>query len=166
MLWTVLTSILVIYALNTVLSLRQMRNFSDHYTQLRRRGRVAIGKQKNALTSGAIVMFLLDDGDRIVDGCRLRGLTVLARFKNFHEFDGQVIDDVDPAQHRLERSVRRAVANARDNVLAIRRGDVPEEPPSPLMKVINRIDRKAGTHSAQSQKRIVRRREVMSTLSR
>ncbi len=54
MFWTVLIVVIIIYSANTALAMRQMKRFSTSYSSLRRRGKVAIGKQKNALTSGSI----------------------------------------------------------------------------------------------------------------
>lgn len=142
MFWTILAAVVIVYAANTVFSIRQMKDFSSSYSSLRRRGKVAIGKQKNALTSGAIVMFLLDSNGRIIEGKRLTGITVWSRFKSIHQFDGQPMADVDPSTLRAARSLRRAVANARDNYLTVQTGGIPVEPPEPLMKVINRIDGK------------------------
>lgn len=144
MFWTILTAIVIVYAANTVFSIRQMKDFSSAYSSLRKRGKVAIGKQKNALTSGAIVMFLLGSDGRIVEGRRLTGITVWSRFKGLHEFDGQPVADVEPSTLRGARSLRRAVANARDNYLTVQAGGVPVEPPDPLMKIINRLDGKVG----------------------
>lgn len=144
MFWPILIAVAVIYVANSLLAWRQMKNFANSYQVLRRRGRVAIGKQKNALTTGAIVMFQLDDENRIVTGTRLTGLTVLSRFKDFPAFDGQPVSDIDPQSLKLSRSMRRAVINARDNFLVVQGGGQPVEPPLPLMKLINRVDSKIG----------------------
>lgn len=50
MFWPVLATVAIIYVCNATLAMRQMRNFSTTYTLLRKRGKVAIGKQKNALS--------------------------------------------------------------------------------------------------------------------
>ncbi|GAE68073.1 glucitol operon activator protein [Cutibacterium acnes JCM 18909] len=95
MFWPVLATVAIIYVCNATLAMRQMRNFSTTYTLLRKRGKVAIGKQKNALSRGAIVMFLLDDSDRVVAGRRMNGITVLARFRDFPVFDGLPVEEID-----------------------------------------------------------------------
>ena len=68
MFWTIAIAFAVIYGLNTILGLRQMKNFASEFRALRIRGRVAIGKRKGLLTAGAIVMFLLDEEGFIRDG--------------------------------------------------------------------------------------------------
>lgn len=144
MFWTILAAVAIIYVVNSAFSMRQMKNFSSTYSSLRRRGRVAIGKQKNALTSGAIVMFLLAEDGTVVAGSRMTGLTVWSRFKDLPDFNGQPAGRLDPAAVRMSASMRRAVANARDNYLTAEAGGVPVEPPAPLMKVINRLDARIG----------------------
>ncbi|MSS46480.1 transcriptional regulator [Cutibacterium sp. WCA-380-WT-3A] len=144
MFWPVLATVAIIYVCNATLAIRQMRNFSTTYILLRKHGKVAIGKQKNALSRGAIVMFLLDDSDRVVAGRRMNGITVLARFRDFPAFDGLPVKEIDPEAVRTDRGTQRAIANARDNFLTVQAGDVPVEPPTPLMKVVNRVDAKVG----------------------
>lgn len=144
MFWPILIAVAVIYVANSLLAMRQMKDFANSYRDLRHGGRVAIGKQKNALSTGAIVMLQLDDENRIVTGTRLTGLTVLSRFKEFPAFNGQPVADIDPQGLELSPSMRRAVINARDNFLVVQSGGVPAEPPLPLMKLINRVDSRIG----------------------
>lgn len=168
MFWFVLAAVAIIYVGNAALAMRQMRNFSDAYTLLRRNGRVVIGKQKNALSRGAIIMFLLDDQDRVVMGRRMSGMTVLARFKDFTIFNGLSVPDIDPAVVRIDRGTRRAVANARDNYLTVESGGIPVEPATPLMKVVNRVDARVRRPAVPTSRttvpaRVVHRRGVRGT---
>ena len=145
MFWTALLAFGAVYALQTVLALRQMNDFSRVFTELRRRGRVAIGKKKSLLVSGAIVMFLVDDAGVIVDGRRLSGVTVLSRFRSFGAFDGLRLVDLDAeGDRRLPPSVRQAVHNARDNFVTITNGGVAPEPLSPLAQIGARFRRNKG----------------------
>lgn len=140
MFWTALIAFGVLYALQTVLALRQMNDFSRAFTALRRRGRVAIGKKKGLLVSGAIVLFLVDDAGVILDGRRLSGVTVLSRFRGFGAYDGRRLPDLDvTGDRRLPKSVQQAIHNARDNYRTITSGGVAPEPPSPLAQLGARI---------------------------
>lgn len=176
MFWPILIGVAVIYVANSLLAMHQMKDFANAYSAMRRRGRVVIGKQKNALSSGAIVMFLLDEEDRILAGTRLTGLTVISRFKEFPAFDGQPVAEIDAGTVKLSASMRRAVNNARENFLVSQSGGEPVEPPSPLMKVINRVDARVGRRRrrqpsvgtaigkpASATHRIVHRRGLVST---
>ncbi|MFZ0530652.1 MAG: transcriptional regulator GutM [Propionicimonas sp.] len=145
MFWYFVIGFAVIYGTQTVLGLRQSKNYTGTYTALRRRGRVAIGKKKGLLTTGAIVMFGLDDLGRIVEGTRLTGVTVMARFRPFPLFDGLHITEIDAVgDSRLTGSMRAAVNNARDNYLFTLTGSVPPEPPGPITQLTNRLRKLVG----------------------
>ena len=70
MFWFAAICFALVYGANVVLALLQSKNYTTAYTTLRRRGRVAIGKKKGLLTTGAIVMFQLDEDGTILEGTR------------------------------------------------------------------------------------------------
>ncbi|GAA1394851.1 transcriptional regulator GutM [Luteococcus peritonei] len=143
MFWPILIAFGLVYALQTALALRQATNYTRHYGAMRRKGRVAIGKQKNLVANGAIVMFLLDADDVVVEAVRLSGVTVFSRFRAFDTFVGQRIVDIDAHSHReLNKSLRAAVANARDNFLFVSEGRIPPEPPGPVTQLFSRFGRR------------------------
>ena len=49
------------FVLQILLSMQQMRHFSNEFVKLRRQGKVACGRKAGGFHAGAIVMFLLDD---------------------------------------------------------------------------------------------------------
>lgn len=145
MFWFAAICFALVYVTNVVLALMQSKNYTAAYTTLRRRGRVAIGKKKGLLTTGAIVMFLLDSKGAIVEGSRLTGVTVLARFRPFPEFDGLHLAELAATDdRRFTKSVRLAVDNARDNYLCWLTGQMPPEPGGPLSQLADRLRRLAG----------------------
>ena len=93
MFWTVLIAFAVVYLTQTFLALRQSKNFAATFTSLRRRGRVALGKKQGLLSAGALVLFLLDDDGRIVEGHKLSGVTVLSRFRVFDAFGNEIFSE-------------------------------------------------------------------------
>ncbi len=140
MFWYVLAGLAVVYVVQTVLALRQSKNYTSTYAAMRRRGRVAIGKKKGLLTTGAIVMFLIDEVGTVVEGVRITGVTVMARFKPFPVYDGSPITTLDATgDRRLTGSMRGAVNNARDNYLMSVAGIAPPEPPGPLTQIVDRF---------------------------
>lgn len=145
MFWFAAICFALVYGTNMVLALMQSKNYTTAYTTLKRRGRVAIGKKKGLLTTGAIVMFLLDDQATIVEGTRLTGITVLARFRPFTEFDGLPIATIDAiGDRRFTKSVRSAVDNARENYLWWSIGQTPQDPPGPLSQFADGLRKLAG----------------------
>lgn len=142
MFWTFLIGFAVIYLIQTVLGLRQSKNFAHTFTVMRRKGRVAIGKKQGLLVAGAFVLFLLDAEGRILEGQKLSGVTVLSRFRPFDLFNGMDLATLAAENdRRINRSVRAAVANARENYLIIMAGGKAPEPPGPLAGFASSVGR-------------------------
>ena len=148
MFWTFLIGFAIFYIIQTVLAMRQSKDFADTFTSMRRRGRVAIGKKQGLVVSGAFVLFLLDSDGRIVDGQKLSGVTVMSRFRTFDAYDGLDLATLSPENdRRFNKSVRAAVVNARNNYRIIMAGGTAPEPPGPFagvsMAIRRRLTRKA-----------------------
>ena len=140
MFWLLVCTFVVVYLLQMVLGLRQAKHFAENFSELRRRGRVAIGKQKGLFTAGALVMFLLDDDGIIVEGRRMTGVTVMARFRPLVGFNGEDLASIALAgDRRYSAGVRSAVENARENYLIITSGGVAAEPPTAIARMTTRL---------------------------
>jgi len=146
--WFLIVVLGVSYLAQVGFSFFQLQDFSLTYGALRRRGKVAIGKRKNALSAGSIALFLIDDDGTIKEARSLSGLTVLARFKPLEGFDGvDIVKVTEGPLARLPRGLRLAVLNARDNWLAVQLGQIPEDPPGPLSRLLAGLRRTKGTIS-------------------
>ena len=77
------------FVLQIVLSSIQMRHFAKEFTAMRRRGRVACGRQAGGFHAGAIVLFLLDGAGVIQEGKMLMGVTCFARVRPLPGFTGK-----------------------------------------------------------------------------
>lgn len=135
MFWLLVVTFVLVYLVQLILGLRQAKHFAAVFSELRRRGRVSIGKHKGLLSAGALVMFLLDDDGAIVEGRRMTGVTVLARFRPLTDFDGEQIATLTLGrERRYSAGMRSAVHNARDNYLIITSGGVAAEPPTAIAR--------------------------------
>lgn len=140
MFWILIISLGVAYALQSVLSLRQMKAFSSLFVGMRRQGKVCMGKYSGGLLQGAIVLFLLDDDGRIRSGQRMRGVSVVARFQPFGLYDGQLMEDVDPsAAAKLGKPLVKALENAAMNFQIVNGGGQPPEPPTALSRLLAKL---------------------------
>ena len=138
--WFLLIVLGVAWVLQSVLSFLQVKDFTTHYGRLRRQGKVAIGTRKNALSAGAIAMFLIDDDGFISEAVGMSGLTIMARFKPLKGFEGLHISEVEEGStKRHSKALRLAVLNARDNWFAVQLGQIPQDPPGPLTRLIGRF---------------------------
>ena len=117
MLWLVLIAVLM-WVLQLVLSILQFRRFAAHVKEMRREGRVAIGKAKGHFVAGAIVLFVIDPACNIVRGEIMKGVTVFAGFRPFDDFTGKNLLDLDEESVAgYDRQTRRAVLGARDEYI-------------------------------------------------
>lgn len=162
MFWITIIGLGGAWVLQSALSFRQMQAFSKQFVEMRKQGRVSLGKFQGAVVSGSIVMFALDDQGRIRYGRRLRGVTVMARFRDFDTFDGQTISDIDPNDaQKAGRSVVKAVTNARDNYRVVMSGGEAIEPPTPLGRMLaapRKLRRKAGAEATTPTQPITTKR--------
>ena len=117
MLWLVLIAV-TMWVLQLVLSILQFRRFAAHVNEMRREGRVAIGKAKGRFVAGAIVLFVIDAECNILRGEIMKGVTVFAGFRSFEDFSGRNLLDLDEASvASYDRQTRRAVLGAREEYI-------------------------------------------------
>jgi len=161
--WFLLVVLGIAWAMQSVFSFLQVKDFSTNYARLRRQGKVAIGKRKSALSAGAITMLLVDDDGFIREAMGMSGLTILARFKPIPGFEGLHISEVEGGpMKRHSKALRIAVLTARDNWVTVQLGQIPQDPPGPLTRLIGRF-RRNKKHAEQVVPRAPRQIHVVRT---
>lgn len=78
----------VVWIAQTVLGLRQFKKFNAHLKEMRKEGRVAIGRARGHFMAGVLVLFVIDEQCRILRGEIMEGRTVFAGFIPFEKFNG------------------------------------------------------------------------------
>lgn len=81
-------SAVVVWIAQTILGLRQFKKFNNHIKELRKEGRVAIGRASGHFRAGVLVLFVIDADCKIQRGEIMEGRTVFAGFKPFDNFNG------------------------------------------------------------------------------
>ncbi|RPA60758.1 transcriptional regulator [Aerococcus agrisoli] len=108
----------------------QVKHFNTVYQELRRKGKVAIGRRSGKIQSGTIVFFAVDKDDKILDARIMQGVTVLARFKPRNEYIGQDIHFIDryhPLVQKENKLIQIAMEDAREIYLRVAIGNYVEE---------------------------------------
>ena len=107
-------------------------------------GRVAIGKKKGGFMAGSIAMFAIDDKGIILKGMCLSGVTVLARFKEFNDFNGIDIATITQDQVKsYSKQVQKSILDASSNYITITSGGTIEEGKSPIQKLTTSMQKVA-----------------------
>ena len=110
--------VITAYILQIVFGMKQLKNFNQVYSELRKKGRVAIGRRAGKVQSGTIVMFAVDRRGHVLDARKMQGVTVLARF--------------NPMIRKENKLLRIAIEDAREVFLRTEAGnykDVPKAVP-------------------------------------
>lgn len=116
----------------------QMKSFTAHYSKLRRKGRVAIGKVKGGFNAGSIAMFAIDENGIILEGSYMQGITVFARLKELKGFEGKNVGILTKADcEKLAKPLTKAILEASSNYNVIMGGGKVVEAPSPLQRLGN-----------------------------
>ena len=84
----------VVWVAQTILGLRQFKKFNNHIKELRKEGRVAIGRARGHFTAGVLVLFVIDSNCRILRGEIMEGRTVFAGFRAFEHFNGLTLFEI------------------------------------------------------------------------
>lgn len=126
----------VAFLLQIILSMLQMKHFSNEFVKLHRKGKVACGRKAGGFRAGAIVMFLIDDDGIIREGKKLEGVTFLARVRPLKGFEGRDIRTVSETDvPKTHKNLGKAVADASLTFKKYTAGEIIPEPLSPFQKV-------------------------------
>lgn len=130
---------LVAYIIQTLLGLKQIKNFNTVYGRMRRKGKVAIGRRPGKIASGTLLLFAVDASGRIDEAEMMQGTSILARFKPRPQFVGLDIHELaedHPVLLKENKLTRQAALNAQKVYLEVEKGNYQErQPVSPAMSV-------------------------------
>jgi glucitol operon activator protein len=124
------------FLLQSVLGVFQIKNFNKHYSELRKVGRVAIGRSKGIFRSGAVLMLALDAKANIIQAEKMQGLTILAICKRVQSLEGQPLLYMDEdAIKGMDPFLRKALKDAQRTYEIIMSGGTVEKPKSPMQSI-------------------------------
>lgn len=133
-------AILGAFILQSIFSAVQMKHFSKEFISLRRRGRVACGRQAGGFRAGAIVMFLLDEAGYIVEARKMEGVTFLARVRPMAGFEGLHIKDLTGDEIATKnKNLKKAILDASLTYRKFVSGEPIVPPPSPFQIAAYRL---------------------------
>ncbi|MCK1226448.1 transcriptional regulator GutM [Streptococcus uberis] len=117
--------VILAYVVQIILGIKQLKHFNKVYAELRKKGRVAIGRRSGKIKSGTIVMFAIDKEGLVLDARKMQGVTVAAHFKQMPNFIGQDIhyfDTYNPLVRNENKLVQIAIEDARELFLRMEAG--------------------------------------------
>jgi len=85
---------IIVWVANFLFGLMQIKDFNKNYIELRRIGKVAIGRKKGYLQAGTIVLILIDEDGIVVCSRKMQGVSVFARVKEFKGLEGRSLSNI------------------------------------------------------------------------
>lgn len=113
-----------VWILNFIFGLLQIKDFNENYIELRKLGKVAIGRKKGRITSGTIVLIRIQNDGLIVESRKMQGVTVTARVKTFKGLEDNYIDKItEDDLKKFNKPLKKAILDAVKNYNAFKRED-------------------------------------------
>ena len=107
---------IVVWILNFTLGLIQIKDFNKNYIELRKLGKVAIGRKKGMITSGTIVLIRIENDGLILESRKMQGVTVAARVRNFQGLENMYIDKIEEEDlKKFNKPLKKAILDAVKN---------------------------------------------------
>lgn len=94
MFWTFIVLGIIMWLLQGLLNIFQLKKFNKELKHLRQFGRVAIGKARGRFKAGCLLLLCIDDNCKIITGKKLQGVTSFANFKNFDDLNGLYLPEI------------------------------------------------------------------------
>ena len=114
----------IMWILNFILGLIQIKNFNKHYVEMRKLGRVAIGRKKGYLSAGIVIMLAIDDRGDILKTEKIEGISIIARVKEFVGLEGKNIANISQDDlNKYKKLVRIAISDAIKNYNVFKGGE-------------------------------------------
>lgn len=115
---------ITVWILNFAFGMLQIKDFNKNYVELRRHGKVAIGRKRGYMQAGTVVMFLIDDEGRIIDSRKMQGVSVFARFRKLMGLEGISLGDIHKDNLvKYNKYMRMAILDAVKNYNTFKGGE-------------------------------------------
>ena len=130
------------FVIQYLLGLLQIKNFTKHYTNMREKGRVAIGRRPAILKAGTLVLLQINNRNEIEEARYMQGVTVFSKFKKLKGLDGYKINKLRYTDlKKYNKLLIKAILDAQHTFNVIQLGGEIEKIPSPMMKAVKKINR-------------------------
>ena len=123
------------FFIQALLTSAQISHFNREFIKLRRRGKVACGRQSGGFHAGSVVMFLIDENGIIREGKQLTGVTSFARVKPLDGFEGKFVGGLAEGDlPRYGKNLRKAILDAKETYNKVMNGEIVPDKPSPFQR--------------------------------
>jgi DNA-binding transcriptional regulator of glucitol operon len=79
------------WTLQSLLGYIQIKDFNNNFRELRKHGKVVIGREKGKLKAGTVILMLIDKNCQIKEVRRMHGISVFARMRTLEGLDNKCL---------------------------------------------------------------------------
>lgn len=116
-----------VWVINILLGLIQIKDFNKNYIELRRIGKVAIGRKKGYFQAGTIVLILINEEGIVVSSRKMQGVSVFARVRKFKGLEGRPLSNITKDELKgFNKLMRVAILDAIKTYNIFKGGEVKE----------------------------------------
>lgn len=133
-------AVMIAYLFQTYLGMKQIKNFNQSYSVLRKKGKVLIGINKGRIVAGTIILFCLDEHSMIIDARKMQGTSVFAHFKAFDQVIGYSLEELNvshPVLAKENKLTIKAIAQAQENFREFSAGTLRSKSYQPMYSLSN-----------------------------
>ncbi|SMO71646.1 transcriptional regulator GutM [Melghirimyces algeriensis] len=127
MIFSIILMIGLAWLVQIILGYFQVRHFNQRFREMRRLGRVAIGRLTGKFRAGTVVLIAIDARNTIIRVEKMQGVTIFSRLRPLKGLEGKNLLDLQPEDIAgYNRLTAKAIQDAVNNVKTIAKGgDVP-----------------------------------------
>lgn len=118
------------FLLQGFLGFLQIKNFSVNFGDLRKKGKVLIGKNPKRIRSGSLILMAIDKEGSIKEARIMKGVTVFAKFKQLKKLQNMNVVEV-AANHQIissfDKLTQQCILNAYRNYINFKTGKLTTE---------------------------------------
>ena len=108
--------IILVWALQCVFTLFQLKYFNREYINLRKKGFVLIGRQRSRISRGCVILLLITREGEILDGRVMNGYTVFTKFRALLSVKNRNIME-NWENEKIDAVIKKALYNAQSNYM-------------------------------------------------
>ena len=108
--------IILVWALQCIFTLFQLKYFNREYINLRKKGFVLIGKQRSRISRGCVILLLITREGDILDSRVMNGYTVFTKFRALPSVKNRNIME-NWGNEKIDTVIKKALYNAQSNYI-------------------------------------------------
>jgi Glucitol operon activator len=99
------------WILQAILGFIQVKNFSKELVNLRKEGKVVIGRAKGGFYAGTVIVLVVGENEKIINGKKMQGVTVFSRMKEYSLFNNMTLNELNKKREtlKIDRGLKKAL---------------------------------------------------------